>query len=68
MMPNFRGKKWKTGSRRNKIKRLCACGCGQKFTTTFPEKLYKNVAHKQAAFRMRVTTRDVKTGVFSDDR
>lgn len=45
-----------TGKRRPRIRRTCACGCGQTFTTTFEDKLYKNAAHKQKKYR-NVTTR-----------
>jgi hypothetical protein len=46
-----------TGKRRPRIKRICACGCGEKFTTTFEDKLYKNKAHKQRKYKKKMTTR-----------
>jgi hypothetical protein len=45
-----------TGKRRPRIRRLCECGCGKWFTTTFEDKKFKNAAHKQKKYR-NVTTR-----------
>lgn len=46
-----------TGKRRPQMARVCECGCGEGFSTTDPTKKYKNTAHKQRAYRARVTTR-----------
>jgi hypothetical protein len=45
-----------TGKRRARIKKICPC-CGEKFTTTNPEKVYKNQAHKQRVYDRNLTTR-----------
>jgi hypothetical protein len=47
-----------TGRRRPSIVKVCACGCGQKFRTTFPWQKYLNEAHKKRAYRK--TSRHVK--------
>lgn len=36
-----------TGKRREKLTRLCACGCGLQFSTTFPRQKYVSEAHKK---------------------
>lgn len=46
-----------TGKRREKIRKICACGCGQKFTTTEPRKIYKNDAHRKRKDRARMRTK-----------
>ena len=40
-----------TGKRRERVTRLCACGCGETFTTTFPDKLYKDDRHRKRAWK-----------------
>jgi len=40
-----------SGKRRKPIKKVCACGCGETFKTTFPDKQYVDGAHKQKAYR-----------------
>ena len=39
------------GKRRAKMTKTCACGCGRKFSTTFPNQQYFNEAHKKRAYR-----------------
>jgi len=51
-----------TGKRRPRIKRLCACGCGEIFTTTFEDKLYKNETHKKRKKRRMSPTREGTKG------
>jgi len=51
-----------TGKRRPKERRLCACGCGEWFTTTFEEKIYKNKTHAKRAERQNVATRVTTNG------
>jgi hypothetical protein len=46
-----------TGKRRPKIERLCECGCGEYFTTTFEDKIYKNETHKKRKKRRMSPTR-----------
>jgi hypothetical protein len=46
-----------TGKRRPRIKRICRCGCGETFTTTFEDKLYKNETHKKRKKRRLSPTR-----------
>lgn len=51
-----------TGKKRTKIKRVCQCGCNQKFTTTFPRQIYKNDTHAQRVYdakrRVRIVSKD----------
>lgn len=47
-----------TGRRRPRVKRVCACGCGETFTTTFEDKLYKNETHKKRKKRKMSPTRE----------
>jgi len=44
-----------TGKRRQKIKRTCLCGCGEKFTTTDPAKFYLNKSHVKRGQRKGIS-------------
>lgn len=46
-----------TGKRRPKIRKVCGCGCGKKFTTTNPRKIYKDDAHRMRKNRARMRTK-----------
>ena len=45
-----------SGDRRPKLSKVCACGCGESFTTTHPDKIYKTDAHRKRADRARTRT------------
>jgi hypothetical protein len=40
-----------SGKKRPVLTKVCACGCGQKFKTTFPDKTTKNDAHRKRLSR-----------------
>jgi hypothetical protein len=42
-----------SGKRRPTIKKVCACGCGKTFRTTFPDKTTINDAHRKRLSRRR---------------
>jgi hypothetical protein len=46
-----------TGRHHPKVRRLCACGCGQSFITTHHDKFHVNTAHRMRKYRRSVTAR-----------
>lgn len=42
-----------SGERRPRIRKLCACGCGEYFDTTFPNKTTKDEAHRKRLSRAK---------------
>lgn len=37
-------------NRRPKVAKVCTCGCGEQFSTTFPRQKYKNDTHRKRAW------------------
>ena len=42
-----------TGKHRPLLERMCACGCGETFKTTFPNKTTINAAHRKRLSRRK---------------